>query len=618
MKFYRPTKKNLLRGTVIALALWAAYFVVANLVLRGDWLKGQLASWKDGRLTFHSASSPFPGYLVVKGFNIRHEDDNVRWGAQIDTVTAWINPLGILIKSVDFRRIRGVHAKFQLRPKAAEAKACLPNIEPIPGPRQVVETAEDKKPSGVTFAFNSIELTDFSEIWVDCYRFHGEGEVDGGFVLASGQWALIKDSDVKFKSGAIDRPNEGPFIRAVHGNVNAEISRFPSDVENKAFFSHITAQIKLHMQGASVDILKLYTHSLKWLTTENSPADMEIDVGIKQGYLTEGSRATARGTQIGLGLSRFKIAGDLEADFSVHDKPKLMLSAAPFSIIGQEEAIRGKRLMVSLVSQTREVYEVSRELAFDINMPEAQILSLRDLNAFLPTPANLKILEGRGVLDFHLASGAEGESGRLALDLDKLRVQHDKKQYEGDLALDMPLEHSSFQDVRFRTPRTSIRMHLKESGSGAKVSTGTVDVQGGLFDFGDRRYGGHLGVVFSQSAPLLEFIAKAASVPGFVGKMMGGDNLVALAEVEADRDRILVQNFQLKTGSVEVKGDVCAAPAPHRKAAILVWAGPFAVAASVRGEESSVVLHEAAKWFKTHGSQKLSCLPGEDSEFHGE
>jgi hypothetical protein len=78
--------------------------------------------------------------------------------------------------------------------------------------------------------------------------------------------------------------------------------------------------------------------------------------------------------------------------------------------------------------------------------------------------------------------------------------------------------------------------------------------------------------------------------------------------VEADGNRFMVRPFRITTGSVAVQGELCGASEVSRFGAILVWAGPLAVAASLDGIQSSLVLHQAPAWYRHYDSRNVPCF----------
>jgi hypothetical protein len=598
----RPAIKLSLLGAL----LWGAYVVSANLLLRGGWLESQIESWKDGYVKVVEIHSWFPGHIALQGFYIQHEDANVRWSATVDNVSAWVNPFGLLIRRADFRHIRGDVGRFRMRIKQASERRCL---APLP-PRRKSEEKEDKPPDEPkwSFAFSGIRIREFPEIWVDCYRFTGNAEVKGGFTIGSGEWALVKSSALTLKEGSIERPAEGTFIESARGTLSASISRFPAEVTNAEFFNYVTANVDLKLSGASLDVMRLYTHSLPWINGRNSPAEIDISVGVVDGFLTDRSWATARADRAKLRLAAFQTVGDLAAKFSARGVPKLEIDLKNFSVVGREEALRAKALSLVLTGQTLRLYESASGLDYAIDLPHASILSLRDLNWYLPSAAKLEIADTKGSLSFKMKTATSGEKGHLKLKLRPLGLRHEGRLYSGRLNLDMPLESSSFEKLELRTPKSRLDLGLREVADPSKEAKGSVYLTAARMNFTERKYAGSVRADFPKSEVLQRYLIEVTSVPGWILGLMGGKGLGATAKLTANSERFLAEGLRLKTGSVLVQGDYCAAPQPHRKGAILVWAGPFAVGAAMNGPKSNLVLHEAQGWFDGFDSKASSCL----------
>jgi hypothetical protein len=248
--------RRLVIGLVGALVLlYLLYVGVAYSFLSTGRLRSLVNKAPDRTaIEYQSATSFWPGRARVRSFRIRDRDLKAEWAFELEDARISFSVLGLLRRRLHVTSLSGSGATFRARNRLTPGEAgnagILARIPPIPGfpdPPRLDPTERKPPPTGKewTIRVDDLEVQPLREIWVNAYRYVGDGRLTGAFhlqpkvhaeilraqltteggQLRTGKASLAEDVKARIR-GKIDRwnPREHPgsrMLRFVSGNAEA-------------------------------------------------------------------------------------------------------------------------------------------------------------------------------------------------------------------------------------------------------------------------------------------------------------------------------------------------------------------------------------------------------------
>lgn len=201
---------------LVALAVLAGvlllYIAAANVFLSTDLLRSAVNNGPDHTwIGYRSARSLWPGRARVTDFKIRDRDQNAEWIFELDEARVTYSLIGLLRKRFHVTGVRGRGLTFRARNRLAkeaatpERLALLPPIFGFPDPPLLKPGEEKRPPTGKewTIHVEKIAVDPMREIWVDSWRYDGDGKVTGGFLLQPKLRAEVFPSTLELRGGAL-------------------------------------------------------------------------------------------------------------------------------------------------------------------------------------------------------------------------------------------------------------------------------------------------------------------------------------------------------------------------------------------------------------------------------
>ena len=217
-------------GLLLVLALWG----VTGLVLRSDWLLKQVDADPDSLLvTFTSPrSSLLPGRLRFGTLTIRSRDSNAEWEARLEDVTVEVALADLFRRRFHASSVRAGVLTFRLRERLTKAEATparaarFPRIEGYADPPMLEPAAGPASPGDPwRLVVDDLRVALVREIWIDSWRWAGEGRLAGGFFLRPGHEAEVFPSELAVEQGTLHWGDEVES-RATAGSVQAALPRW--------------------------------------------------------------------------------------------------------------------------------------------------------------------------------------------------------------------------------------------------------------------------------------------------------------------------------------------------------------------------------------------------------
>src|SRR5450759_758148 len=204
-----------------------------NLVLRSDWLSGQINSDPATLfVTYTGARSLVPGRLRFDTLILRSRDSNIEWEARLEGASVHVRLSDLLRRRFRAGSVRADALSFRLRerlerPEATPARvARYPRIAGFPDPPLRDPPAPPAPPGDPwRVVVNDLSVGLVREIWIDSWRWTGAARVTGGFFLRPGLEAEVLPSELAVAQGMLHWGEE-TISRETTGSVRAALPRF--------------------------------------------------------------------------------------------------------------------------------------------------------------------------------------------------------------------------------------------------------------------------------------------------------------------------------------------------------------------------------------------------------
>jgi hypothetical protein len=211
-----PSKRarRLAIGLAAALViLYLLYLGVAYSFLSTGRLRSLVNKTPDRTsIEYQSATSFWPGRARVRNFRIRDRDLEAEWAFELEDARISFSVLGLLRRSLHVTSLSGSGATFRARnrltPREVTDPARLALLPPIPGfpdPPRLDPGERKPPPTGKewTIRVDDVEVDPLREIWVNGYRYVGDGRLTGAFFLQPKIHAQVVRGELTTEGGTL-------------------------------------------------------------------------------------------------------------------------------------------------------------------------------------------------------------------------------------------------------------------------------------------------------------------------------------------------------------------------------------------------------------------------------
>lgn len=205
------SRKIILIALAVLAGLLLLFIAAANLFLSTELLRSAVNKGPDNTwIGYRSARSLWPGRARVTDFKIRDRDLKAEWIFELEEARITYSVVGLLRKRFHVTGVRGKGLTFRARNRLTkeaatpEHLALLPPIFGFPDP-PLLKPGEAKPPrtgKEWTIHLEKIAVDPVREIWVDSWRYNGDGKVTGGFLLQPKLRAEVFPSALELRGGA--------------------------------------------------------------------------------------------------------------------------------------------------------------------------------------------------------------------------------------------------------------------------------------------------------------------------------------------------------------------------------------------------------------------------------
>jgi hypothetical protein len=247
------------------MALFVAYWAVANTLLASDWVRNGVSSASGVHFEYTSAWTVWPGRVHVAGVHLRIEDYNMQTELEIGEADVDVVLSELATRTFRASRVEASRVSFRFRHKldgGHDNRARLAAYPPIEGFSAPIRRGKPPPPADPESDVWSVAIDSASvgvhELWVQEFRFSGEASAHGGFFLEPGLKLELLESVLSFERGETTSA-EKLVARGPRGHLRARLAR--QDIRTMSWTDlvrRLELGLKLDQRIESLSFLELY------------------------------------------------------------------------------------------------------------------------------------------------------------------------------------------------------------------------------------------------------------------------------------------------------------------------------------------------------------------------
>ena len=304
-------------GGLLALAALAAAVAPSVIVRRGfllRWVNGEPAKLF---LTWTSASAGRPGTVVVTGLELRGSDPNVQWWFHMDRAEIRYSVFDLLGRTFHATSVRATGLRFRLRQRLAPRHATAASRAPLPdipgfGAVPVKGGPPFFAPPEPPGRYWQVQIDDLvapaREIWIDEFRYVGDGRVAGSFFLWPRKRAQVGPARVDFGGGTVWLGRDAA-AKDFRGSVSGSIAPFdPRAVRGNEAYRFVSGEAHAAGEMPGAAFLNYYLRDSTEPRLSGGRGKLEARLALRHGIGT--LSATLASAAVRAAYRKSTLAGD--------------------------------------------------------------------------------------------------------------------------------------------------------------------------------------------------------------------------------------------------------------------------------------------------------------------
>ncbi len=270
-------------------------------------------------------------------------------------------------------------------------------------------------------------------------------------------------------------------------------------------------------------------------------------------------------------------------------------------------AVVGKGLSIELRGGQATLVQPFRAWTAQVDMPEARVIDLRYLNAFLPRGLGLKMRGGSGAMQgqFRASSQSAGrDAGSIRVTATKAALSWNELAISGDVLADLRVARGtlatgrfSFDGSRFALNKVTLQTPGNDPASRLVGWHGQVTVTSGTVQAVEpRSLSAEVTATGKDLGPLLAIYRAATGMPGWLVRILNLPDVRCRFAAEADETSLAIKNAAASAGSADVIGWY-QQNAQRRRGRFLASYGPLSVGVGLQDEAFEVDVLGAKSWY---------------------
>ncbi len=408
---------------------------------------------------FERAWSIFPQHVHAKKLSIRGRDGNVEWIVKLDEAELDIALVSLLKMRFEGSHVRGKGLSFRMRQRpdvapSAEELASLPAIDGLapysirPPKTPSPDLWNDALYHLWTLDLEDVIAEDVREVWVDHVRYEGSAYVAGRFYFKPNRKVEVGPLRVLAERGALSS-GKNRVAEAFDGS-SADVTVEPFDPRTATLTDivhglscvsdvHATLPEPGRMSPAGVNV--------------HGPVELRRGVlRITHGRLENDSHVVVAAPKAVVSSGAYRASGAITLDGDV-ESDRLDFRAEIATLDARRATrplLRASKAIATGDAAALDLTHAFEDLHIVVDVPDADLGSVRKLNRFIPPKTPVAIVKGDARADLHFeAWRADARAtGRATLRSDNLDFRLAKMNVRGRASV-----NAAFASYRFGTRR---------------------------------------------------------------------------------------------------------------------------------------------------------------------
>lgn len=466
-------KKSSRRWVIVAvlalLATEVAYVVGANIFLNSERAFNAI-NRKPEKLWLHwrSGWTLMPGVVHLEGLQIRGQDRMFQWHAQVDEITTSMSLLALVGKRFRTTSVTGSGLRFHMRErlplgstpgKDAELFPDIPGLSNPPErpPEQLYPPQKIEHPW--TIELRNALITDLHEIWINQFRFEGQGQVTGGMTHVVQGTIEVPKATVTLNSGTA-WIGQTPAVENVVLKSVVTLDRFnPKKEQGLAMLPFVSGDVQLQGKIDSLDFIKIFFRKVPWFQIEGE-GQINADVRLVKGLLAPQTKFSVSTVNLSTNVFDFAMAaqgpGKIEGRVEREGEKAVATVAVAltdFEIglpMQQKILLRGHNLSFGGKSAELDLRDPFTDLTMIVDTPDIELKDLTVLNLWIPKELDFRIRKGAGHMRLHAEGSALtlASKGSVEISAQDMVADYQDLTLATDLRIGTDLQYGPLEDER--------------------------------------------------------------------------------------------------------------------------------------------------------------------------
>lgn len=548
----------------------------------------------------------------VEGFTLRVQGPLDQWWLTVDRAELTVELLPLLERrfQADDVWADGVAMHYRGRADAPDRNgepvvytegrtAPIPGLNNPPDPRPEDIYPPPQAPWLV--ALDRVQIDGVRELWLGDYRFVGAAELSGELIVMPGSSLDVSGAALAITEGELlldDIPVLSDLSVEIEGSLEGVD---PVTDAGIALLAKLDALIRLGSQVDDLRYVDIFLRDAPWVGISGGSGRLDAVLDVHQGALGPLSEAHAVVSDLSARVGTYSALGDGRVDITIDQKARLALVFDRFAVHQTDGAplVRGEGFRLDAVTETLRLDETPSGFTATATLPPSDVPSLARFDRYLPHGIGLRVLGGHATVSGHARIAEDGDhvSGGLHFYSPLARLSYDGIPVSGTVRLDGRIVSGRLDVGRYDIRGSSFAVdHVSVDGKPATWSA-RLDVREGRVSSSAATFlTTRSDFRCSDSSPFFRIAVGDRKIAPWVEKLVTLKNLKGEFRASFGQESLSVDHMLITTKKAEVhlhllqKGD-------HTEALLFARAGILGVATRVVGDEYTVQLVNAKRWF---------------------
>lgn len=583
------------------------YIVLVNVMLSTN-LVAKLVSYNPelAAIKYDSAWSVWPTVVHVKGLEVRGSDSVLQWVVQLDEVTCDIKLTELLNRKFYARDVnaKGFVFRVRLRVDPADAEKpetlALPSIPGFTNPPLLRSDPEepitDENYNLWTAHLDNIDTT-MREIWIQQYRYIGEGRVRGGFYFKPLRVMQVDPTVIELYSGEVQLAEH--VVTRLTGHMVVTANPFdPRNVDGLNIFETVTTQIALDAQMPGLEFINFHAGPSSGVRIEDGSGVLRTNLILHKGLLYPGSSLTFATAHVGVNTPELQVdaGGDVELLVKGGDEAGAHFTARVPRATATRTGKKGlppaeaENLLVALRSDALSLTSLPTKFSAKVSVPAAVLPDLRWLNREGAEPDAPVFTGGAAFLRGNLEMSEDGKgTGALRTLVKHAAVRFKETSIQADGVAELALESANAmaKTASLRNGKVEVsEVVFRHKGQEFPPWWAKVDIESAKL--GQDLIEARIKLKCKDAQPAVGLLDAEDEIPGWAAGFLTLEGLTASADVKRSNTMVDFRLLKAEGGGFEFRGRLKKQAKEKPEGAFLVRAGPLSVGISIEQDGTGV------------------------------